>query len=194
MAPPPGARVRGHHVAAAAPPAPVLAPVAAVVKQGSADELAVGASAHSALANTAAKAPQFLVFTVRNVEIATISLLHASEPQGQDLVDYVNSQTQKATSAAQGSLQSAKKTTDTNATTAAGATKVAAASTPDPATQSQVQESNTATQANLANTSQQLSIVSKILSDAGDCKQLGGSSFVTVPTTSTSTSPAPAGS
>ena len=40
------------------------------------------------------KAPKFLAFTAWNVEDATIILLHATEPQGQDLVSYVNAQTQ----------------------------------------------------------------------------------------------------
>ena len=181
VAPPAGRR---RHEAAVAPPAPEpnLASLANAVQDSSSAQTAAVASAQAALQNVKVKAPEFLVFTVRNIEIAAITLLHQTEPKGQDLVNFVNTQTKNATSGAQQSLTSTKDTTDKNKSTAAGATTVAAASTSDATKQNQIQQNGSATNANLKTTSQNVSDIAQVLSDAAECKQIGGTALVSTPT------------
>jgi hypothetical protein len=106
------------------------------------------------------------------IELATVALLHSSEPKGEDILSYVTNQSQKAVKLAKDAVHSAKNTTQRSSATVTAAQDVATTTTDDANQKAQVQQAAKAAQSDLANTEQTLSVIDAVLSDAANCKKL----------------------
>jgi len=159
-----------------APLAPVLrAPgsrLASVVRDAASSQQHAVDSAQAALDITAMTAPDFLVSTVYKIELATVDLLHKSEPQGRDILSYATAQSQAAVKVARDAVASAKSTTQKSSATVRAAQDVGITTTDDPGQKAQVQQTARAAQSDLANTEQKLSVIEAVLSNAANCKKL----------------------